>query len=76
MERWYRLHPVKDRTMADLKPLIAYLIDQVREQEGAPNKTALVKLVYLIDVECWRKLGKPATDLQWRFHHYGPYSAE
>ena len=62
--------------MSDLKPLIAYLIDQVREQEGAPNKTALVKLVYLVDVECWRKLGKPATGLEWRFHHYGPYSAE
>ena len=22
------------------------------------------------------KLGKPATGLEWRFHHYGPYSAE
>ena len=62
--------------MADIKPLIAYLVDQVRDQGGSPNKTALVKLVYLVDVECWRKLGKPATDLKWRFHHYGPYSAE
>ena len=62
--------------MADLKPLIAYLIDQVRDQGGTPNKTNLVKLVYLVDVECWRKLGKPATGLEWRFHHYGPYSAE
>ena len=62
--------------MADLKPLIAYLIDQVREKEGAPNKTALVKLVYLVDVECCRRFGKPATGLEWRFHHYGPYSAE
>ena len=62
--------------MADLKPLIAYLTDQVREQGGTPNKTALVKLVYLVDVECWRKLGKSATGLEWRFHHYGPYSVE
>ena len=62
--------------MADLKPLVAYLIDQVRDQGGTPNKTTLVKLVYLVDVECWRKLGKPATGLEWRFHHYGPYSAE
>ena len=60
--------------MADLKPLIAYLIDQVRDQGGITNKTALVKLVYLIDVECWRKLGKSATGLEWKFHHYGPYS--
>ena len=62
--------------MADLKPLIAYLIDQVRDQEGTLNKTALVKLVYLVDVECCRKLGRPATELEWRFHHYGPYSAQ
>ena len=62
--------------MADLKPLVAYLIDQVRDQGGTPNKTILVKLVYLVDVECWRKLGKPATGLEWHFHHYGPYSAE
>ncbi len=66
----------KDGRMADLKPLIAYLIDQVRDQEGALNKTALVKLVYLVDVECCRRLGRPATGLEWRFHHYGPYSAE
>ena len=62
--------------MADLKPLIAYLTDQVRDQGGTPNKTALVKLVYLVDVDCWRKLGKSATGLEWRFHHYGPYSVE
>ena len=62
--------------MADLKPLIAYLVDHVRDQDGTLNKTTLVKLVYLVDVECCRKLGRPATGLEWRFHHYGPYSAE
>ena len=62
--------------MADLKPLIAYLIDQVRDQEGTLSKTALVKLVYLVEVEYWRRYGKPVTGLEWRFHHYGPYSAE
>ena len=62
--------------MADLKPLIAYLIDQVRDQEGTLNKTALVKLVYLVEVEYWRRHGRSVTGLEWRFHHYGPYSAE
>ncbi len=62
--------------MADLKPLIAYLIDQVRDQEGKPNKTALVKFVYLVDVEHWRRYGRSVTGLEWRFHHYGPYSAQ
>ena len=62
--------------MADLKPLIAYLIDQVRDQEGTLNKTALVKLVYLVEVEYWRRYGRSVTGLEWRFHHYGPYCAE
>lgn len=62
--------------MADLKPLLAYLIDQVRDQEGILNKTALVKFVYLVEVEYWRRYGKPVTGLEWRFHHYGPYAAE
>ena len=62
--------------MADLKPLIAYLIDQVRDQGGTLNKTALVKLVYLVEVGYWRRYGKPVTGLEWRFHHYGPYAAE
>ena len=62
--------------MANLKPLIAYLIDQVRDQEGTLSKTALVKLVYLVDVEYWRRYGKSVSGLEWRFHHYGPYAAE
>ena len=62
--------------MADLKPLIAHLTGQVRDQEGTLSKTALVKLVYLVDVEYWRRCGRPVTGLEWRFHHYGPYAAE
>ena len=68
--------PDKDGGMADLKPLIAYLIDQVKDQEGTLSKTALVKLVYLVEVEYWRRYGKSLTGLQWRFHHYGPHSAQ
>lgn len=62
--------------MADLKPLIRYIVDQVNEQGGAVGRTALMKLVYLIDVEHYRSYGKQATGLKWRFHHYGPYAAE
>ena len=62
--------------MAELKPLIAYIVDQVGDQGGAIGRTALMKLVYLADIEHYRRYGKQATNLQWRFHHYGPYSAE
>ena len=62
--------------MAELKPLIAYIVDQVGDQGGAIGRTALMKLVYLADIEHYRRYGKQATNLQWRFHHYGPYSVE
>lgn len=62
--------------MPDLRPLIAYLVDQVIDLEGALGKTALVKLVYLLDVEHYRRYGTLATGLKWRFHHYGPYTEE
>lgn len=62
--------------MPDLKSLIGYIVDQVNDREGVVGKTALVKLVYLIDVEHYRLYGRTATDLQWRFHHYGPHTAE
>ena len=62
--------------MAELKPLIAYIVDQVGDRGGAVGRTALMKLVYLADIEHYRRYGKQATNLEWRFHHYGPYSAE
>lgn len=62
--------------MPDLKPLINYIIDQVNQQGGNIGRTALTKLVYLVDIEHCRQYGQPATALQWQFHHYGPYAAE
>ena len=62
--------------MTDMKPLIRYIVDQVNEQGGSVGRTALMNLVYLVDVEHCRQYGKPATALKWQFHHYGPYAAE
>ena len=62
--------------MPDLRPLIGYMVDQVIDQGGYVNKTALVKLVYLVDLEHYRRYSKLATGLHWRFHHYGPYAPE
>lgn len=62
--------------MSNLTPLLNYIIDQVNQQGGTIGRTALTKLVYLIDIEYYKRHGKQATSLQWRFHHYGPYAAE
>jgi len=40
-----------------------------------PLKTRLVKLLYLAEIEYFRRTGKRLTGLEWRFHHFGPYAA-
>ena len=62
--------------MPNLTPLLNYIIDQTNQQGGAIGRTALTKLVYLIDLEHYKRHGKQATGLQWQFHHYGPYAPE
>ena len=61
--------------MPDLKPLIGYIVDQVQEQGGSLGMTALIKLVYLVDLEHYRTYGRRATEIDWIFHHYGPYDS-
>src|SRR5690242_20145818 len=39
------------------------------------GRTQIVKLLYLVDLEAHRQLGKPITEVQWKFHHHGPYWA-
>ncbi len=49
----------------------------IAEQERIPlGVTRLVKLLYLLDVEHYRRFGRRFTDLDWVFYHYGPYAFE
>ncbi len=56
--------------------LVWYLTWRVRQEEGVPAKTRLVKLLYLVDLLNVRGRGVQATSLRWVFYHYGPYAAE
>ncbi len=38
-----------------------------------PQITRLVKLMYLVELEYFRQKRERLTDLEWRFHLYGPY---
>lgn len=62
--------------MPDLRPLTAYLFDLVNDNGGAVGMTALIKLVYILDVEYYRRYSTLATGLKWWFHHYGPWVKE
>ena len=54
---------------------IAYLAFLLREQEANFGKTKLVKLLYLADVEYFRRWSRQLTNIDWLFYHYGPYSS-
>lgn len=46
----------------------------VHRFSGRLGRTQLVKLLYLVDHEARRFLGRPITDLTWRRHTFGPWS--
>jgi hypothetical protein len=55
--------------------LLWYLAWKTGQVGGAPVKTRLVKLAYLVELAFARAGAERVTDLDWRFHHYGPYAA-
>lgn len=56
--------------------LLWYLTWRVRQEDGIPAKTRLVKLMYLVDLYAVRDRGEQATSLRWFFYHYGPYAQD
>jgi hypothetical protein len=62
--------------MATLQDLIKHIVAEVIDAGGTLGTTRLVKLLYVIDVEYYRRHRKLLTGLDWIFYHYGPYSLE
>ena len=62
--------------MIPLSTLIPYLVSELEDMESSFGKTKMVKLLYLIDVEYYRRYSTTLTGLKWKFYHYGPYAAE
>src|SRR5688572_13588574 len=50
--------------------MIAFFVNQLGGDFG---RTALMKYLYLADYEARRFLGKPISDTEYVWHHYGPY---
>jgi len=59
-----------------LTDLIAAVATTVRDCGGAPTKTKILKLLYLLDIESYRKSGATLTEFDWKFYRYGPWTAE
>jgi hypothetical protein len=60
----------------EAKKLARAILSRIREREGSANKTKLLKLLYLADLENYRTEGRTITGFDWIFFHYGPWAAE
>lgn len=56
--------------------LILALVAEAATEKLSLSKTKLLKLIYLIDVESYRALGRSATAWRWMFHQFGPWTAD
>jgi hypothetical protein len=59
----------------NLTDLIAAIATAIRQFSGAPTKTKILKLLYLLDIESFRKSGVTLTGFDWKFYKYGPWAA-
>ena len=59
-----------------VRNLILYVAQLVSDLDGSLGVTRLVKLLYLIDLEFYRRYRRKLTDLNWVFYKYGPYAFE
>jgi len=57
------------------KQLTSYLLADCATVYCRISKIKIIKLLYLIDVESVRRLGKKYTDIPWVFYLYGPYES-
>ena len=52
------------------------ILTRIKEREGTANKTKLLKLLYLADIEQYRASGETLTGFDWIFYLYGPWAKE
>lgn len=58
-----------------LEDAIALVSAQAFSRGVTLTRTKLVKLLYFVDLRSWERSGRPVTGVEWRWHHYGPYSS-
>jgi hypothetical protein len=58
------------------KSLVRAILTRLRELDSTANKTKLLKLLYLADIEHFRKAEATLTGFDWIFYLYGPWAAD
>jgi Protein of unknown function (DUF4065) len=54
--------------------LVSYIISYINERDSYVTKTKLLKLLYLLDVEYYRKFRETFTGFNWVYFHLGPWT--
>lgn len=60
--------------MPSCKEIATVLFARCLEHDHKPGKVQFTKYLYLVDYCYWRLKGHKATDIEWIFYHYGPWS--
>ncbi|HWR14728.1 MAG TPA: hypothetical protein VN577_07855 [Terriglobales bacterium] len=60
----------------EARDLVLAVLTRIQEMDGTANKTKLLKLVYLADIEFFRTTGETFTGFDWIYFLYGPWTAE
>ena len=58
----------------ELGQLILYVVYQVSDLGGYTTTIRLVKFLYLIDIEHYRRYRRTLTGLNWIYYLFGPYA--
>jgi hypothetical protein len=58
----------------NLEVLIPAVLTYARAKGGYTTKTKLLKLLYLLDIEAFRKQRSTLTGFRWIFYKYGPWT--
>src|SRR5437879_4243988 len=58
------------------RELVLAILTRIQELEGTANKTKLLKLLYLADIEHFRATGETLTGFDWIYYLYGPWTPE
>lgn len=56
-----------------VRKLLLYIVDQLQDMEGQISTIRLVKLLYLIDLEYYKRHKETLTGIEWVFYSFGPY---
>lgn len=54
--------------------LLLYVVQGLLEEEAYPSRTRILKILYLIDVEYYRRHRQTLTGFKWICFKYGPYA--